>query len=346
MSEILIADGELEHSSKLVANQNTTCPNTANDMEASSRSLLLELPTELRLQIYAAVIEEDLVHVEADWKDPNGNMDIKAFAYECKPHLRLELCEWSYRNRDPEIEMYEYCMDPMSEGFKANREPKPSTSDLKIAWPHSMFFHIRHANCFDRKCLENLRPQDQENQISTAHQGLDLRFLRTCKSVYTDARLLFYQMKTFSFNSSYIWDAFMLSRSKDQLANVRSLHFNISSAQSLEEWNYALDADAMKSLPSLKKLFLWIDFVSGLNDRKNKKAYMEKFEAEVYYKRPICFFRMCPLKEVKIFLNPGRLPCHGLEAGHYGWERMRQWSKEMEDRLLAKWEGPIDLLDA
>ncbi|KAF3914601.1 hypothetical protein AA313_de0200157 [Arthrobotrys entomopaga] len=352
MSGILNADayGELERSSKPAANQNTALPNTPNDTavagsQSLSRCLLLELPTELRLQIYAAVIGNDFVHVEADWKDPYGNKDIKAFAYECRPHLRLESCDWNYQDRDPEIEIYEYCMDPLSEKDKANRQPNSPTSDQKDSWPHSMFFHTRHANCFDHKCL---REREREIALSNMRQQhtQDLRFLRTCKSIYSDARYLFYQMKTFSFRSSYIWDAFILSRSKDQLANVRSLHFNISSGQSLEEWNYALDSETMQYLPSLKKLFLWIDFVSGINDRKNKRAYMEKYEAEVYYKRPICFFRMCPLKEVRIFLNPGKWPCHDLDTGHYGWYKMRKWSRDMEDRLLTPWEGPIDLLDS
>ncbi|EPS37235.1 hypothetical protein H072_9024 [Dactylellina haptotyla CBS 200.50] len=296
----------------------------------NERCLLLELPAELRLQIYSNVIGKHLVHVEADWKDPFGNSDMRAFAYECRPYLHTKCCQWSCHGRNAETEIYEYCMDPLSETDKLNRRPAGTAN---ASWPHSMLFADRHGQCFGRKHTPYSRT-------------MDLRFLRTCKSIYTDARYIAYNKATFSFRSSEIFDNFVLARTTEQLRNIRSLHFDISSAQSLEEWGQTFQPETILALSSLRELFLWIDFASGPDDPRNKRDYMETFEAEVYYKRPICFFRMCPLKEVRVFLNPGRWPSNELEDGHFGWSNIRSWSKEMEKRLKLKWDGPIDLLDA
>ncbi|KAF3933980.1 hypothetical protein ABW19_dt0209032 [Dactylella cylindrospora] len=316
--------GETFVDEKGASSQSQKSPETSNagPPTEGERCRLLELPTELRLLIYSYVIGSHFAHVYADWKDSAGNSGIGSFAHDCKPYPRLKICSWG--DRDVETEIYDSCMNIPADEAKAVGESRwtPSPS-LPLA------FFERHA-----RCLED-----------PPKARMDLRFLRTCKSIYHDARLLPYSLTTFSFQYPENFDSFIFSAQKDQLAAIKSLHFDVNYHDAMDEWTHALEPDTMKDLVSLKKLFLWIHL--EVNGRLGSMGEMQSLQSEIYYKKPVAYFRMCPLREVKVMLNPRVLGLNEHPSWWlFGWEGVVRWSKEFQQRLLIKWEGPIDLLDA
>ncbi|KAK6523401.1 hypothetical protein TWF281_001382 [Arthrobotrys megalospora] len=286
--------------------------------------LLLEIPPEVRLEIYKQVVGKKFVHVETNWRDYPGYSDYKSFACRNRPRIRLEECHY---DQTMEADLYKYLM----------YGPSDSNSDLTEyceieKYENGTYFVTRHPNC--------LIPGKRR------YRSLDLRFLRTCKKIYEEAKYIHLHYTTFSFRSPDVFDNFMISIDKLHLENIRCLHFDISPSFDMEDWGYSLEEDAIANLPSLQKLYIWLDLASSQLSDKRSKSYMKTFDADVYYKRPFCMFRMCPLKDVKIFLNPGSWPKQGLPPNHISWEGIRKWCKDFEDRLLLKWDGPIDLLDA
>ncbi|KAK6352141.1 hypothetical protein TWF730_008973 [Orbilia blumenaviensis] len=290
------------------------------------RCIFFKFPAEVRLEIYKHVVGRNFIHVEANWQDWSGIADLKTFSGRHGGRAILEECR---HDGAMEAGVYSY-MIGTADHLNINLVPggcvRPLNDDSKT------YFYVRHCDCL----IPANRP----------YKGLDLRFLRTCKGIYEEAKYIYLREMTFSFRSPTVFDTFVISTNKFSLANIRSLHFDISLSHEMEDWGHSLEGDAVAEFPSLQRLYIWIDFASSLQSTRRSREYMQSFDADVYYKRPFCMFRMCPLKEVRVVLNPGVWPNRELPDIHISWEDIRAWCKGLEKRLLLKWDGPIDLLDA
>ncbi|KAK6499107.1 hypothetical protein TWF481_011677 [Arthrobotrys musiformis] len=290
-------------------------------------SLFFKIPPEVRAEIYKLVVGNTFAHVENDWNHLLEYANLAKFCSRYQSRVILNQCHY---DNEMEAGLYRYLIH--------------GTEDLKnAAAPDSLAHHQGELNIvFVDRHPACLCPRKRH------YQGLNLQFLRTCKRIYNEAKYIHINNMTFSFRAPTVFDTFVMNVEKIQLANIRSLHFDISSSYDMEDWGYSFEEDAISLFPSLNRLYIWLDFAGGLASRKRTKMYMETFDADVYYKKPFCMFRMCPLREVKVVLSPGCWPkdSYELPPCHMSWEDMRAWCKSLEERLLVKWDGPIDLLDA
>ncbi|KAF3218596.1 hypothetical protein TWF106_007567 [Orbilia oligospora] len=189
------------------------------------------------------------------------------------------------------------------------------------------FFSVRHPSC-----LLSERPK---------YEGFDLRFLRTCKKLYDEAKFLHLRVTTFSFRYPHIFDNFAMNINRIQLANVRSLHFNISSIRDMEGWPYSLEENKVNMFPSLQSLSIWLNLPLDLSSKDRTKDYMRSMIFDVYYKKPFCLFRKCLLRKVKVTPNPGFFPGKKLPEGHISWADMGSWCRDLRTVCCCRGKGQL-----
>ncbi|KAK6513631.1 hypothetical protein TWF506_008069 [Arthrobotrys conoides] len=304
-----------------------------------TQSLLFTIPPEIRLKIYEYVVGKDnFMHVESGHVASLLDFDAKAPMYSCSLPIILEKCHHDGRMETELYHKLANAKDPV--GVEGDDDSDEELGDLlddgsgehiKLQLDYGTLFTSRHL-----ECLLWEEPK---------HGGVNINFLTTCKKLYDEAKYFHLYNMTFSFRYPYLFDDFVTTLTKKQLSNVRSLHFDISSVCEMSEWAHSIEGNKVALFTSLKSLYIWLDLPLQKDIKKRAKGYMQTLSSDVFYKKPFCLFRMCPLKEVKIILNPGCCPGKKLPGNHVSWDEMGLWCREFEKRLLLPWNGPIDLLD-
>ncbi|KAF3100601.1 hypothetical protein TWF594_002657 [Orbilia oligospora] len=270
-----------------------------------SQTLLFTIPSEIRLKIYEEVIGKDNFTHVEASPQSSRLVDFDDENSVCEPRGPFVILEKCHYDGKMETELYHRMAN--AKDYVAVTDDNVN-SDTKLDDPaHQGFQSLDHETFFSVRHPNCLLSERPK------YGGFDLRFLRTCKRI--------------------------------QLANVRSLHFDISSVCDMEGWPYSLEENKVNMFPSLQSLSIWLDLPLDLSSKDRTKDYMKSMIFDVYYKKPFCLFRKCPLRKAKITLNPGFFPGQKLPEGHISWADMGSWCREFEDRLLLPWKGPIDLLD-
>lgn len=210
---------------------------------------------------------------------------------------------------------------------------------------------VRHAICYDHDKFESTswnhnHRSSQNDPKPVTDTSLDLRFLRTCKQIYEEAKLVPYTSNTFSFSRPRSVRAFLVG---DQLRGpfinarkIRKAHFELAIRSGFDEtaWASAMDVVASE-VKSLQRVYVDIDYrpsTTFLTQRGYSNPTTNPFV------RGLLQLRELPLRTVTIVLSDGEARfagALGLSAyleQQFRWSmaQKREWVEFMRYKLLSR----------
>lgn len=206
----------------------------------ASNSPLLQLPLEVRNQIWAEVLGDRLVHVKY------RQFYALRFRDHASPYCTFNRDQDSCRSPWRHIVCENDCPENRHDESMVIGRGDP----LDTLWkePHSCF-------------KNNYDPFDYKSSAGPSvgfrdHQTMHLTLLRTSRQIYVEANQVLWKSNMFSFLDGVTLKRFMETRSIHQkrlIHNLR-LHIDCHHKEYVRAWNSALDMAAVRSLSGLQSL--------------------------------------------------------------------------------------------
>ena len=190
-------------------------------------SPILRLPSEVRQLVYRALLGDRLIHFNYGFSDDDFLFDSNETAYQI---IFRESALW------PTVCEEDCPEDSPGKEIKSSTD----TSETYMLRPHI-------------DCMSNGSYGRSEK--------LDLRALRCCRHMYTEANNILWTTNTFSFYRSLVFKQFMMTRSSSQKQLIQSLriHYNQSN-RDWQAWNGAFSMAVIQALKGLRRLRLCIEW--------------------------------------------------------------------------------------
>lgn len=186
--------------------------------------MLLQLPKEIRAQIFANVIAPGMIHIELREVEEPETQESEQDVSEPKGSEAQESGPQKLEGRTADLLDHRICLISGHETQRYN-DWMDMVGGSKSEQHRSS--SARHADSGANFAVDG--PDDELEQ-------LDLRLLRTCRQIYKECRLVTYQQNAFSFHDLQAFRLFFESRLSEQTDCIKSLHFGITLRRFNEDW--------------------------------------------------------------------------------------------------------------
>lgn len=233
-------------------------------MASNAKSLLLRLPQEIKDHIYVLICGGGLFHVELDSSVSNPN---------------FPFCQTQCLSKTTE--------EDAQASFDASKSP----------WFDEVNAN-RHEDCCSPKIFCDVSGRNIRRLT------LDLRFLRTCRQIYNEAKIFYYTANTFSFDEWHVFSRFL--KTVSWVSYIRSIHLQFlnganGDGPSMEDTL----RDISSKLTGLRRIYIDLDLVYMCRTRR----YSQDFdEARELTEQLLCFAGTA-LKAAAVVISDARF-CH------------------------------------
>ena len=178
-------------------------------------SLLIQLPTEIRLKIFEHALGGNTVHIEQLSRYTQTVLARRGI------HLGNGLYNELCTANETEAAAYQHFMTAGNNEERRTPFYSPATGVDPGLDHHVEAWTTRHNGCAREPNPRRIR---LELAGWLGRPKLTLELLRTCKQIYREARLIPYGKNAFAFGSASTFQVFSLSRHRDHLAAVDHLN--------------------------------------------------------------------------------------------------------------------------